>query len=216
MRFCGGFLRFEQLSCPKQGHQSGSTAGKSVRAAFFPIDDADGDSTLQPSLPERFQGFQGGSAGGDDVLDEAHALARFEGSFDPIRGSVFLRLVTDDHERQARGERGCRRDDDCTELRARNAHGFGLVLRDCGGNVVTEHGEQVGPGLEAVLVEVVARAAPRTKDEVAFEVRVLAKSAGELFARQDRAARIASRANGMRRAPWGESPSTEIIEPSAK
>ena len=35
MRFCGGFLRWEQVSCPKQGHKTHSAASESVRTALL-------------------------------------------------------------------------------------------------------------------------------------------------------------------------------------
>ena len=216
MRFCGGFLCREQVYCPKKGHKTGSTAGESVDSALLAIDHTDGDPALQTGLPERLESLNRGSSRGDDVLDEADALAWFEDPFQAIRSPVLLRLVADDQERQARGERGCRGEDDCTQLRARDAHGFRLVLRNRGGDVVTEHGQQVGPGLEAVLVQVVARAAARAQEEVALEVGVLAKRRSELVALHDRAERIASRARGISREASGESPAMEIIDPSAK
>src|SRR6266545_409095 len=216
MRLCGGFLRFEQLSCTKQGHQSGSTAGESVHSAFLPIDDADGNSTLQTSLPERFQGFQGGSAGGDDVLDETYALARFVVAFEPLLRPVLLRRLAHNQEGQAGRERRCRRQRNRPQLGTGQPHRVRLVLGDGGCEVLAERGEQVRPGLEAILVEVIARAAPRPKHEVAFEIGVLAERGGELFPSHDRATRTAWRASGIKRVAWGESPSTETIEPSPK
>jgi hypothetical protein len=90
------------------------------------------------------------------------------------------------------------------------------VLRDRRGDEFTEDGQQVGPGLEAVLVEVVLRAAAGAKDEVTLEVGVLAKRRSKLVALHDRAERIASRARGISRDASGESPAMEIIDPSAK
>ena len=54
--------------------------------------------------------------------------------------------------------------------------GLGLVLAHRLGDQLAERAEQLGHGLEAVLVEVVARAAPRAEDEVALEVGVLARA----------------------------------------
>src|SRR5438093_725885 len=135
MRFCGGFLRSEQVSCPKKGHKTGSAARESVDSALLAIDYADCDPALETGLTERVERLYGRAAGRDDVFDEAHSLARFEGTFQAIRGPVLLRLVADDQEWEARGERGCGRHDDSPQLGARNPYGFGLVLRDCGRDV---------------------------------------------------------------------------------
>src|SRR5438874_8454461 len=105
MRFCGGFLRNKQVSCPKKGHKTGPAARQSVDSALLAIDHADCDSALETGLPERVERLDGRTAGRDDVLDQAHPLARFEGPFQPIRGPVLLRLVADDQEWEARGER---------------------------------------------------------------------------------------------------------------
>jgi hypothetical protein len=216
MRFCGGFLRSKQLSCPKKGHKTGSATRESVHSALLAIDHADRDLALETGLAKRLESLDGGPAGRDDILDEADALARFVDPFQAVRGPVLLRLVADDQERHARGERRCRGKDDCAQLRARNSNRFGLVLRDGGGDVLAEHREKVGASLEAVLVEVVARAPPRTEDEVTLEVRVLPKSSGELFPSHERAARRASCASGSTLAASGEAPSSETMEPSAK
>src|SRR5438876_6664580 len=110
MRFCGGFLRGEQVSCPKKGYQTGPTARESVRSALLAIDHADRDPALETGLSEGVERLHGRAAGRDDVLDEAYALARFERPFQAIRRPVLLRLVADDREGKARGERGCGRD----------------------------------------------------------------------------------------------------------
>src|SRR6478609_10540035 len=98
MRLCGGFLRREQLSCPKQRHETGSTARESVRSALLAIEHTDRDPALQTGFADGVEGLHDGPAGGDDVLDEAHALARFEDAFEAIRGPVLLRHLADDQE----------------------------------------------------------------------------------------------------------------------
>ena len=79
------------------------------------------------------------------------------------------------------------------------------------GDALAEGGEEVGPGLEAVLVQVVARAAARAQDEVALEVRDLADLRPE---RRHLAARRL-RASGSRRSASGVPSAIEIIEPSS-
>jgi hypothetical protein len=216
MRFCGGFVCGKQLSCPKKGHETGSAARESVHSSFLPIDDTDHDSALETGLAKNLECLDGSTAGGDDVLDEADPIAGFPGSFEPVRGSVLLRRLAHDEERELRREGSSRRERDGTELRAGEPYGVRLVLADCDRDVLAERGEQVWPGLEAVLVEVVARPAPGAKDEITLEVGVLAQRRGEVVPLHDRAARTASRANGSSRAAWGESPVTETMEPSAK
>ena len=86
-----------------------------------------------------------------------------------------------------------------------------------GRDVLAERGQQLRPRLEAVLVEVVARAAARAEDEVALEVGVLAERGAELVALHGRggAQRVArvERAAGPPRASRCAS---ETSEPSAK
>ena len=60
--------------------------------------------------------------------------------------------------------------------------------------------EQVGAGLEAVLVEVVARALPRAEQEVPLEVGVLADEGRELGVVHERACDRIRRPIGKRRA----------------
>jgi hypothetical protein len=56
------------------------------------------------------------------------------------------------------------------------------VFANGSGDQVSERPEQLGARLEAVLVEVVARAAARAQHEVALEVRVLAERCTEFVA----------------------------------
>ena len=75
MRLCGGFLRREQVSCPKQGHETGSTARESVRSALLAVEHADRDSALQARFSQSVERPYDRAARGDDVLHEAHAIA---------------------------------------------------------------------------------------------------------------------------------------------
>ena len=88
------------------------------------------------------------------------------------------------------------------------------MLSDGCGNSLPERAEQVRTRLEAVLVEVIARALPRAEDEVALEVRVLAERVLQLVVGQ-RAERRISRASGSRRAASGEPFESEIMDPSS-
>src|SRR5213596_2846619 len=92
MRFCGGFLRRQQLSCPKKRHQTSTAAGQSVGSALLAVDDTDRDPALQTGFTEHLEGLDRGPGGGDDILQEAHALAGLEDALDPVCGPVLLRL----------------------------------------------------------------------------------------------------------------------------
>ena len=70
--------------------------------------------------------------------------------------------------------------------------------------------------LEAVLVEVVRRPAPRPEEKVSLEKRVVAEPAGELRVGHPRAEPRMRRAMGRSRSPSGEPGVNETIEPSAK
>ena len=78
---------------------------------------------------------------------------------------------------------------------------------------LSQRSEEVRTRLEPVLVEVVPGPLARPKDEVAFEVRVLAECALQLVVGQ-RAARRSSRASGSSRSASGDPFDSEIIEPS--
>ena len=74
-----------------------------------------------------------------------------------------------------------------------------------------------GPRLEAVLVEVVVRAAARAEDEVALEVGVLAERGSEVLALHVAGGpQGVARVDEQRAPPRGESPCSETSEPSAK
>src|SRR6188472_1859296 len=216
MRFCGGFLRWKQVSCSKKRHQTHSAARESVHSALFAIQHADCDSALETGLADGLDRVQQRTAGGDNVLDQADSLTGLEGAFEAVRGSVLLGRGAHDHERDARRERRRGRERYGTQLRTSEPRCVGLVLGDLGGKVLAERREHVRLRLEAVLVEVVARPAARAEDEVALEVRVVEERGAELVALHAPTARRASRACARSTAACGESPWSETSEPSAK
>ena len=75
MRFCGGFLAFQQVSCPEKGPQTHSVAGQSVGSALLPVDHTDGRTDDETGLAERRDRLDERPSRGHDVLDEAHELA---------------------------------------------------------------------------------------------------------------------------------------------
>ena len=121
MRFCGTFCRSEQLGRPKQRPQPDAEARERVRPALLAVDHADRRAALETGLPQGLDASTARPAGGDDVLDEADALARLEDALEPVGRAVLLRLLADDQERQARRERRRGGERDCAELGAGEA-----------------------------------------------------------------------------------------------
>ena len=72
MRFCGSFVRLEDLAAGEEGVQTHRAARELVHSTLLPIDHADGRAALQARLTERVDGGQRGPSGRDHVLDEAH------------------------------------------------------------------------------------------------------------------------------------------------
>jgi aspartate/methionine/tyrosine aminotransferase len=101
-----------------------------------------------------------------DVLG---ALARLERALDPFCRAVFLGLTADDDERQAGRHRcrSCQRDR--SQSRSGETDSVRLVLSRCLCQLHSERPQDLGLGLEAVLVQVPRRAAPGPKHEVALE-----------------------------------------------
>ena len=91
------------------------------------------------------------------------------------------------------------------------------MFADGAGDPVTERGEDVGPGLEAELVEVVARPLAGAQDEVAFEIGSRDDRLTELRVVHDfPAATRTCRASGSSRAASGEPDPNVTKEPSSK
>src|SRR3954454_16173410 len=217
MRFCGGFLPRHQVSCPEKGAETDRVARESVGPALLPIDHTNGGADDEPGLTESRDRLHERSAGGHDVLHQTHELALLEGAFEPVRGAVGLRLVTDDHERQPSRERGGRGERHRTEHGRSEAHGLRLVLADGGGDPLTERGEKVRPCLEAELVEVVARALAGPQKEVALEVGRREEPLAELRVVHRRPAATSTwRASGSSRAASGEPAPNVTKDPSSK
>src|SRR5262249_27327909 len=184
MPFLRGFCNPDELRAAKQGSQPNRDAGERVDSTLLAIDDADRGPAGQPCLPERLDRRDRSPARGDDVLDEADAFPRLEEPFEAVARPVALRLLADDQVRQPRGERGGGRKRHGAKLRPGEPNGCRLVLSYGLGDPVAQRPEQVGPRLEAVLVQVVTGAPARTEHEVSLQVGVLAQRGTELFMSQ--------------------------------
>src|SRR3989442_4780064 len=132
-------------------------------------------------------------------------------------GAVLLWRLAPDHDWQTGGERPGGRKRDRPELRPREPRRVRLEFRDGSRDSLPECGEQVGPRLEAVFVEVVVGALARSKEEIAFEIGVFAQRELQLVVGQvPRALPRISRASGSSRSAPGEPFVSESIEPSSK
>src|SRR5579859_7340678 len=72
---------------------------ESVDSALLPVDHADGVSALQAGLAQRLDSLRCRASGGDDVLDQADAIALLERPFEAVVGAVALAGLADDQER---------------------------------------------------------------------------------------------------------------------
>src|SRR6266498_5269715 len=217
MRFCGTFCPVQELGGPKERPQTHSGPRERVRSAFLPVDHADGRSDPQAGLAERFDSLHSGTARGDHVLDQADELAFLKEALEPVPRPVVLRLLAHDQERQAGRERGRRDQGNCAQLGTGEPLGLGLELARRLCDASAEGAEQLGPGLEAILVEVVTRAASGAQDEVALEVGVLPQRRPQLaWLHQLRAVASSSRAWPSKRSASAEPSVSETIEPSPK
>src|SRR6185436_18933244 len=107
----------------------------------------------------------------------------------------------------------CQRDG--TQLRACDPRGRRLVVADPRGEAFAERPQQVGPRLEAVLVEVVARAAAAAKHEVTLEIGVLPERATEIVVSHASAAAASTRGKILRACARGSEHSSRSSSPIA-
>jgi len=121
-------------------------ARQSVRSTLLPVDDAHRRAHDKTRLSSGVDRLEQRAAGRDDVLDEAHGLARLERPFYAVCRPVLLRRVADHEERESGDERRRGREDDTAEHRRGEPHRVGLVLGDDRGNPLADRGEQlIGP-----------------------------------------------------------------------
>ena len=167
-----GLVRPRRFRRTEQRLQAHAETSKGVGSALFPVDDANGRAALQGQLPAVPGRHLPRAAGCDHVLDEADTLSflvtRPRSGWRSRTPSPRLRTI-----RNGRPE--------ASEAAAASAtapssgHGEPLRVRlELGRRPrrsAAERLEQLGPRLEAVLVEVVGRALAGAQDEVALEVR---------------------------------------------
>src|SRR5439155_23184357 len=96
MRFCG---TFPQLGAGEEGAQPDGGAREGVHTALLAIDDANRVGDTHSRLAEGLDGLDRGAPAGDDLLDEANAVAVLVRALDPLRGALLLCFVANDHER---------------------------------------------------------------------------------------------------------------------
>ena len=213
-----GYFRVRAALPPKERPEPDGLPRERVRAALLAVDDADRRVHDEARLAQRLDRLEQGAAGGDDVLDEADALALLVRALDPFRGAVLLRRLAHDEERQAGLERRRRRERDGAELGPGEARRVRSVLAHGRRDALAERAQQLGPRLEAVLVEVVAGALAGAQEEVALEICVLDERRGERSVAFTGARRRAT-SRARRAASFsasGEPSTNETIEPSSK
>ena len=208
MRFCCAFRRAEQALLPETAAQAGSRGAREPSAP--PSSRSTTQTAIRHSRPASRRASIAATAAPPEVTTssiEADALAGLEGR---LRGGWRSRTpwlpcgrsgtagpTTSDAPRRAR-----RPPARAPPAALRPARARRRAQRCCSPSGC----EQVGPRLEAVLVEVVARTPTRAKHEVALEVGVLADARPRARRASLAAARSASRAYGSTRAASGEPP----------
>ena len=181
MRFCGTFCSREQLGGPKQRPQA-DPFGLVRRPRPLPCPARRPPFRLVNGLP---QGLDRSDAAPPEVTTSSTRHTSSPSAATPSsRLAVPYSFVSLRTIRKGRP--------DSSEAAAARAtapssgpairYASGSCSRDRLGEPIAERPEQVGPGLEAVLVEVVARTAPGAEDEIALEVGVLAERGPELVA----------------------------------
>src|SRR6478672_9754224 len=95
----------DSAGCIQRPHSHGETR-ESVDSALLPVDHADRISALETGRAEGLDGLPGRPSGGDNVLDQADAVAHLEPTLEPVVGAVALLRLPDDQEREAGAERG--------------------------------------------------------------------------------------------------------------
>ena len=182
IRVCGTFSCFRKVGNSKQRHKPHAKPGQSVASAFLAVDHADSMTDGQVGIAQSLDGTRGGPARSDHVLDEADELARLGDALQAVVGAVALRLLADDQKRQSGRERCRGRERDRAQLGAGESNRVGLRGANRIRERLSERRQQLGPRLEAVLVEVVGRAPARAQDEIALEIGVLAQRRRQLGA----------------------------------
>ena len=137
-------------------------------SALFAVDDADGCTADETGFPNRFDSLKSGSALCHYVLDQADQLPRFAYTFELVLRSIPLCLLAHNQKRQLGSKRGSGGKGNRTELRGGETNGARLVLGHCDSDSLAERSKQLGHGLEAVLVEVIARTPARAQNEIAL------------------------------------------------
>src|SRR5215475_8774819 len=72
MRFCGGFLALEQISCPEKGPQADGVTRESVRPALLPIDHTDCRTDDETGVAHGSDRLHERPTRGHDVLHQTH------------------------------------------------------------------------------------------------------------------------------------------------
>ena len=95
MRVCGTFCHILKITRAKERPQTHSVTREFIRSALFAVDNADGYTADETGFPDRLDRLKGGATGCHNVFDQTDQLSRFAYSFELVRGSVPLCLLSD-------------------------------------------------------------------------------------------------------------------------
>ena len=182
-----------QLARPKEGHEADADRRERLRCR-----PPRGRRHRPPSGTRGPAARSASTAGRGAPPDVTTSSTRqtsspgLEDALEPIGAVPFARLA-DDQERQPGLERGGRREGHRAELRPGEPDGRGLLGPTAARDALAERAEQVGSGLEPVLVEVVASSGARTAGRSRLRDRRAPGSAGRAQRRAPSGARQSAR-----------------------
>ena len=101
----GGFFRsLSQQSGPREHRQHVDPARfDGLAAAFLAVHEHEAEGDFSAFALDGVDGFEGGAAGGDDVIDDDHVVAGLEVSLDLFAGTVALGFLADGEHLQRFG-----------------------------------------------------------------------------------------------------------------
>ena len=140
--FIAALSRRKQVARTVERGEPHAEPGEGVRATLLPVDDAHRVADDETGCANGLHRLAEGAARRDDVLDEAHELARLVRPFDAVPGAVFLGFTAHDDEGQPgrHGRRGGQRDG--SERRPGEPDGVRLDLAHGAGEPLAELAQQ--------------------------------------------------------------------------
>ena len=209
MRVCGGFCRRTAALLPGRADAAGRRGGR-ARPPLPPPGRRRRPRSGRRARPPAAPSTASASAPPEVTTSSSRQTSSPCSNGPSSRFAVpySLARVADDHERQPRRERGRRRERDRAERGAGEPDRLRLVLPHGCGEALAQRAEQLGQRLEAVLVEVPARALAGAEQEIALEQGVLAQAARRARPSQTTGRERGRAARPLRARPARASPSS--------